>query len=122
MGKKNNNHLVKKGNARMELLRKLKSFGAPQSDLLVVYKTFVRSIIEQSSCVWHSGLTLEQNNNLERVQKTALKLILQDRYKSYEDALNILELETLHDRREYLCLSFARKCLKNEKNEESVPP
>lgn len=56
------------------------------------------------------------------MQKTALKLILQDEYKSYENALNILDLETLHDRREYLCLSFARKCQKNEKIKKLFPP
>ena len=96
----------------MVLLRKLISFGAPQGDLLLVYTTFVRSIIEQSSNVWHSGLTLEQHNDLERVQKTALKLILQDEYKSYENTLNILVFETLHDRREFFLSKFCKKMSK----------
>ena len=106
----------------MELLRKLLGFGAPQTDLLIVYKTFIRSILEQSSNVWHSGLTLEQQNDLERVQKVALKLVLKESYKSYENALNILDLETLKTRREYLCLKFARKCLKNPKMLGLFPP
>ena len=108
--------------SRMELLRKLLNFGAPHNDLLTVYKTLIRSVLEQSSNVWHSGLTVEQQNDLERVQKVALKLILQENYQSYENALNMLDLDTLKDRREYLCLKFARKSLKNPKMKALFPP
>ena len=52
------NNIVKKAYARMQLLRKLSGFGAPISDLKVVYITFIRSVCEQSSSVWHSGLIL----------------------------------------------------------------
>ena len=48
-------------------------------------------------------------------KKSALKLILAEKYKNYKNALNILELETLVDRRKNLCLEFAKKCLNNEK-------
>ena len=34
---------------------------------------------------------------IERVQKIALKIILKDQYKSYEDALKLLDLETLKE-------------------------
>ena len=106
----------------MELLRKLSSFNAPQSDLLLVYITFIRSILEQSSNVWHSGLTAENETDLERVQKVALKIILKEQYISHENALRTLDLETLKERREYLCLNFARKCLKNKKMKDLFPP
>ena len=119
---KNTNHLVKKGYTRMDLLRKLSSFNAPQRDLLLVYKVFIRSILEHSSNVWHSGLTLENETDLERVQKIAMKIILKDKYISHENALITLELETLKERREYLCLNFARKCLKNKKMKHLFPP
>ena len=42
-------------------------------------------------------------------------------YKSYENALNFLEMETLDDRREGLCLEFAKKCLKNKKIKKYFP-
>ena len=42
---KNTNQLVKKGYARMDLLRKLSSFNAPLSDLFLVYTVFIRSIL-----------------------------------------------------------------------------
>ena len=74
---------------------------------------FIRSLLEQSATVWHSSLTEENVNDLERVQKSALKIILQEKYKTYKQALAQLGLESLSERREQLCLNFAEKCLKN---------
>ena len=118
----NTNRIVQRAYAKMELLRKLSGFGAPISDLRNIYVTFVRTQCEQSCCVWHSGLTQENEDDLERVQKVAMKIILKNDYKNHENALNILELQTLKERREELCLSFARKCLRNEKMKALFPP
>ena len=52
----------------------------------------------------------------------ALKIILKNDYKNYQNALNILEIQTLKERREELCLSFARKCLNNTKMKHLFPP
>ena len=57
----------------------------------------------------HSSITVENREDLERVQKTVLKIILGLRYKSYQNALDILELETLEKRREKLCLNLPEK-------------
>ena len=84
--------------------------------------TYIRSLLEQSSTVWHNSLTVQHSNDLERVQKVALKIILKDRYKRYENALATLELESLATRRENLCLIFAHKCLKNPKMKYLFPP
>ena len=99
----------------MELLRKISSFGASFDELKNIYILYVRSLLEQSCTVWHSGLTEENAQDLERIQKTALKIILQEKYSSYEKALTILDLETLEERREILCIEFAKKCLKSDK-------
>ena len=96
---KNTDNIVKKAFARMELLRKLSKFGAPVEDLKKVYITFIRSHCEQSSSVWHSGLTLQNTKDIERIQKVAFKIILKDNYRSYQHALNILQFETLESRR-----------------------
>ena len=113
--------LVKKANARMELLRKVASFSTPTNDLKEIYILFVRSILEQSATVWHSSLTQENIDDLERVQKSALKIILQDKYRTYKQGLAQLNLETLVDRRENLCLNFALKCVKHEKLRHMFP-
>ena len=113
--------LVKKANARMELLRKVASFSTPTNDLKQIYILFVRSILEHSATVWHSSLTQENIDDLERVQKSALKIILQDKYRTYKQGLAQLNLETLVDRRENLCLNFALKCVKHEKLRHMFP-
>ena len=71
--------------------------------------------MKQSCTIWHSSLTDDNANDLERVQKCALKIILKENYKNYQHALNLLELESLENRREFLCLKFAKKSLKNKK-------
>ena len=56
------------------------------------------------------------------MQKVAFKIILKDSYKTYENAQIILDLQTLKERRTFLCLEFARKCLKNYKMKSLFPP
>ena len=107
--------IVRKANARMELLRRAASFGPPIEDLKDIYVLFVRIILEQSATVWHSSITAENSSDLERVQKSALKVILKEKYSNYQNALAQIGIESLESRREDLCLNFARKCVKNKK-------
>ena len=65
--------------------------------------------------VWHSSLTEENSKDLERVQKSAVRIMLGDKYTEYNDALMRVDLESLSERREELCLKFAKGCLRNEK-------
>ena len=118
---RNTDLIVRKANKRMELLRKISNFGANWEDLKNVYILFIRSLLEQSCTVWHSGLTLENSEDLERIQKCALKIILRENYKTYENALKLLDLDKLDERREYLCLQFAKKCIKNRKMKDLFP-
>ena len=91
----------------MELVRKVASFGVPEEDLKNVYFLFVRSLLEQSATVWHSSLTEENSDDLERVQKSAVKIILGEKYVDYEKSLIKFDMESLKHRREQLCLNFA---------------
>ena len=111
----------KKAKARIQLLRKVSNFTGSYDDLKIIYVSFIRSLLEQACTVWHSGLTDEKRNDLERVQKCALKIIFKNSYKNYQNALNILELESLENRREFLCLQFAKKSLKNPKMKDLFP-
>ena len=113
--------MVKKANARLQLLRKFASFGRPVDDLKDIYILFVRSILEQSATVWHSSVTVENENDLERVQKSALKIILNEKYTSYQQGLAKLGLETLAARRETLCLNLAKKWAKGDKLNRMIP-
>ena len=118
----NTKKIVKKANARMELLRRVASFGASLEDMKTIYFLFVRSHLEQSATVWHSSLTEDNSADLERVQKSAVKIMLGDNnYTTYEKSLLKLDIENLADRRKHLCLNFAKKCVKNEKTKHMFP-
>ena len=71
--------------------------------------------------MWHSSLTEENSNDLERVQKSAIKIILKDKYPGYKQGLAKLGLESLKSRREDLCLNFAKKCVKSDKLQHMFP-
>ena len=86
-----------------------------------MYLTYVRSALEQSAVVWHSSLSARNRRDLERVQKAALRVILQNNYTSYKSGLRQLNLQTLNKRRDKLCLKFAKKCLKNDKVRDLFP-
>ena len=114
-------NIIKKANARMQLLRTISNFGATLEELKTVYIVFIRSLLEQSATVWHSSLTEENRSDLERVQKTALKIILDAKYKSYNQALRTLEIESLETRRQELCLNFAKKATKHPRFQHLFP-
>ena len=73
-----------------------------------IYKTFIRSNLEFSSTVWHSSLTLADRQDLERIQKAALKVILGKEYDGYEKSLVNLNMESLEQRRETMALKFVK--------------
>ena len=85
------------------------------AEKLDIYKKFVRSHLEQSCTVWNSSLTRGNEKDIERVQKSALRLILKEKFTNYEDALLSLNIKTLRERRKVLCAKFALKSLRHNK-------
>jgi hypothetical protein len=113
--------LVKKANSRMQLLRKCASFTKDIEELKNIYILFIRSILEQSCTVWHSSLTEEDSTNLERVQKSALKIILKEDYQEYGLSLQTLNIQSLYERRIFLCETFAKNTSNHEKFKDFFP-
>ena len=75
-------------------------------DLIQVYVLYIRSLTEYCSVVYHSRLTEEQSNKLERIQKTCLKVILNEMYVDYQSALEMTGLDSLKNRRLKRILDF----------------
>ena len=94
----------------MMIIRKLVAFPIEEKDLVMLYGQFIRSILEFNSNVWFSSISQEESDDLEAVQKTACKLILNNNYTTYDDALRKLKLETLKDRRQKIAEKFAIGC------------
>ena len=92
---KNTKEIVKKAYQRMQLLNRSASFTSNKWDLRTIYLTFIRSILEQSAVVWHSSLSARNRQDLERVQKAAVRVIMVNKYTNYRECLNKLNIEGL---------------------------
>ena len=112
----NTRHIVQKAFKRMWILRRLKNNGAETQELKDVYIKQIRSILELAVPAWHPGLTVQNTIDIEQVQRAALQIMLGQEFRSYNSALNILNLESLATRREKLCLTFSKKASKHWKH------
>ena len=89
--------------------------GASIDELLDVYDKQIRCMVEFASPVWTSGITADEMNQIERVQKAVFAIILDQDYTSYAKALTSLSRTTLGSRRQAINLNFAKKALKSDK-------
>jgi hypothetical protein len=117
----NTREICKKAYSRISLLTKLKYAGSNIADLISIYVTFIRCVLEYCCVVWHSSLSNYQSNCIERVQKTALKIIYGENYHDYEDALGNSGLDLLFTRRQKLCIRFGKKCTQSQKHQHLFP-
>ena len=106
----------------MWLLRRLKKLGIDKEIILDFYLKEIRPLTEHGAIVWSSGLTKSQSNDLEKVQKVALKIILGESYISYEVACTLCNILPLHFRRIELCTSFAIKLFRSPRSNEYFTP
>ena len=66
-------NMLVKANRRLFMLRSLKKFGFDKDELLVVYKSYLRPVLEYVAPIWHSGITSKQSYEIERIQKGLAK-------------------------------------------------
>ena len=111
----NTENMVSKANKKLWMLRRLKYLGAEVEDLVDVYVKQIRSILELAVPAWHGGISQVERQDIERVQRCSLYVILGNAYGSYRQALKTLNLENLEHRRTKLCLKFGLKAEKHEK-------
>ena len=96
------NNMCAKAYRRMWIIRRLKKFGVCFDNLLLVYSTQIRCIVEFAVAAWNPNLTKAQITQMERIQKYALAIILAEDYVSYNNALPVTGLCTLESRRKSL--------------------
>ena len=95
-------------------LRHLKRVGITARDLVKIYSTALRPIIEYAAQVYASMLTAAQEEIIERMQRTALKIIYGPGY-SYRETILESGLEKLSERRETLARKFAISTYENQR-------
>ena len=98
--------------ARSWTVTHLKSVGLENATISLVYKMYVRPILEYAVEAFASLLTQEQSDALERCQRLALKTIYGQK-TSYGRCLELAGLEELRSRRSGLVRKFALKTFQN---------
>ena len=110
----NTKYICGKAYKKMWTLRRMKILDIEPYVMLDVYLKEIRSVLELAVPAWHSGLTLKQSADIERVQRVAVNIILSDSNTglceySYNMGLVILDIEPLEARRLKLCQNLQRK-------------
>ena len=106
----NTKALVKKASKSLYIIRDLQRCGLSSNDLLLVYFSMVRSILEYACPIWHTMLPKCLGNKIEKVQKRAFRIIYLT--TDYKDALNIAKCKRLDDRCQELCAKTFKRILK----------
>ena len=104
--------ISKKFRKRLWLLGNIKRATKNTDELLKCYCSFLRPILDFCSNVYHPMINITLATVLEKLQLSALKIILGYRLSS-DELLEKAELTTLQERRETLFRSF---CMKTHNN------
>jgi len=75
--------------------------GTPKLEVLEVYYSIVRSVLEYAAEVWHGGLSKELSEKIEHIQKRAVRMIFPD--LDYDDACMTHNITSLWQRRNDKC-------------------
>ena len=104
--------IKRKFRTRIWVLRHVAFCGMSAADLRLVYRSVILPCHDYCSVVFHSSLTANQSDQLERLQSQALKCIYGYEH-SYRALLEMSGLTTLRERRERRCYKFACKATAN---------
>ena len=114
----NTSAIYKKAMSKMWLLRRMKYLKLEETLILDYYLKEIRPLAEHGVPTWNSGLTAGQVRILEKIQRVALHIILNNKECSYQEALEHFDLVTLEARRKQLCTKFALKLFRSEKQQD----
>ena len=102
---------------KMWMLYKLREAGFKGQHLFKLYCVYLRSIVEYCSVVYHSMLTGGQSQELERIQRLAVRIC----YGGQEDTDALVQthcIQTLAERRGRRCDKFLRKAFQHPRFSE----
>ena len=105
-------YICKKDSKRLYFLRLLKHSSIPSCEIIQVYCSIIRSVLEYACEIWHPSITAQQTRQLEIIQKRAFRIAYPD--YSYEYALTISNIPTLSERREERCKQFFKEMHKHD--------
>ena len=101
---------VTKASKRLYALRVLSRRGVPPADLINVYRALIRAILEYCCEVWNYVIPRYLSDELEKVQKRAMRIIFPGH--SYDEALKLANCTRLSDRGNKMCIKTLQKIVK----------
>lgn len=107
-------YILSKAAKRFYVIYALIRAGVADADIVTIFCSLIRSILEYACQVWHPGLTKKQSNSIESVQKRLLRILFPD--SSYSESLTLSGLQSLHNRRE----RFAKETFQQIKDPNHV--
>ena len=88
--------IVAKARKRVYMIYQLKRAGIDQNDLVRIYASVIRPVVEYACPVWHTHLPKYLLDNIKIIQKRCLKTIFPG--FTYKDILQMVNIPTLYDR------------------------
>ncbi len=85
-------NIISKASKRMYILYQVKRSRSERKDLLKIYLSVIRPVLEYTCPVWHPHLPKYLSDSIEHIQQRALRYIYNGR--SYEDILS--DLYSIH--------------------------
>ena len=113
---------IQKAAKRLYFLVQLKRARVPQKDLCLFYITCVRSVIDYAAPVFHHALPAYLSQELERVQKRAMRIICPG--IEYQQALALMGLPTVSEHHHNICTRTFETIMSdpNHKLRKLLPP
>jgi hypothetical protein len=108
--------IVRKAGQRLYMLQILKRSNANLKILLTVFTSIIsiiRPVLENACQLWHFNIQQYWSDQIEKIQKRALRIILPS--LSYKQARKVTDLPLLKTRRDELCDQFSAKNESNSK-------
>ena len=99
--------ITKKAAKRLYIIRTLKRSGVSDNDLISIYTSLIRSILDYGCAVWHTCLPSFLVEKIERIQKPFFRVIFP--HLSYREGLALTGYPRLEDNRQRLCLNLFNK-------------
>ena len=114
--------VTKKAAKRLYFLLQLKRARVPQKDLCLFYITCVRSVIDYAAPVFHHALPAYLLQELERLQKRAMRIICPG--IEYLQALALMSLPTIAEHHHIICKRTFERIMTdpNHKLRKLLPP
>ena len=86
--------IISKARKRVYMINQLKRARLNQNDLIRIYVSVIRPVVEYACPVWHTNVPKYLSDNTEKILKRCLKTIFPG--YQYTNILQIVNLPTLH--------------------------